>query len=131
MTGRIMPVYPLTAGLSQKTVAGAVKKCLEVCAGHIPEVLSQKVRAKWELAAAEYSYDNIHFPKDGKALEIARRRFIFEELYVFCNFFGEETKADYRLPEGCKAILSNYKDSPDPSSLVLRPYEAVIFYKKG
>ena len=54
-----------------------------------------------------------------------------EELYVFCNFFGEETKADYRLPEGCKAILSNYKDSPDPSSLVLRPYEAVIFYKKG
>jgi ATP-dependent DNA helicase RecG len=84
VTGRIMPVYPLTAGLSQKTVAGAVKKCLEVCAGHIPEVLSQKVRAKWELAAAEYSYDNIHFPKDGKALEIARRRFIFEELYVFC-----------------------------------------------
>lgn len=54
-----------------------------------------------------------------------------EELYVFCNFFGKETRAAYQLPEGCKAILSNYKDSPNPSDLVLRPYEAVIFYKKG
>ncbi len=84
VTGRIMPVYPLTAGLSQKTVYSAVNKCLEVCAGNIPEVLSQRVRAKWSLAAAEYSYNNIHFPRDGKALELARRRFIFEELYVFC-----------------------------------------------
>ena len=84
VTGRIMPIYSLTAGLSQKTVYGAVKKCLEVCAGNIPEVLSQKVRAKWQLAASEYAYDNIHFPKDLESLEIARRRFIFEELYVFC-----------------------------------------------
>ena len=43
-TGRIMPVYPLTAGVSNNLLAGLVERCLPDCAGLIPEVLPQAVR---------------------------------------------------------------------------------------
>ena len=82
-TGRIMPVYPLTHGVSNNLLAGLTLRCVEACAGTVPEVLPAGVRRAHALAAAEYAYRNIHFPEDEQALEVARRRLIFEELFYF------------------------------------------------
>ncbi|BDF69692.1 ATP-dependent DNA helicase RecG [Oscillospiraceae bacterium] len=82
-TGRIMPVYPLTHGVSNNLLAGLTLRCVEECAGAVPEVLPAGVRRAHALAAAEYAYRNIHFPEDEQALEVARRRLIFEELFYF------------------------------------------------
>ena len=54
-----------------------------------------------------------------------------QEMYVFCNFFGEETTVDYKIPENCECILSNYRDYTAADKLVLRPYEAVMLLKKN
>ena len=80
-TGRIMPVYPLTAGISNNRLAGLTLRCVEECAGDMPEILPAPVRRDHALAAAEFSYRNIHFPADENALDLARRRLIFEELF--------------------------------------------------
>jgi ATP-dependent DNA helicase RecG len=40
------------------------------------------VRSEYGLAQARYAYTNIHFPEDMPALELSRRRLIFEELFV-------------------------------------------------
>ena len=82
-TGRIMPVYPLTHGVSNNLLAGLTLRCVEECAGAVPEVLPAGLRRAHALAAAEYAYRNIHFPEDEQALEVARRRLIFEELFYF------------------------------------------------
>ena len=82
VTGRIVPVYRLTAGLNQRTVMQAVRQGLVECAGLLPEALPEAVRERQRLVQTRYAYENIHFPADFGALELARRRLIFEELFV-------------------------------------------------
>ena len=81
-TGRIVPIYRLTAGLSQNMLANAVRRGLEACGDVLPEPLSPDIQQRYGLAQARFAFENVHFPKDYEALEIARRRLIFEEFYV-------------------------------------------------
>ena len=81
-TGLIMPVYPLTAGISNHLMASLARRAVEVCAPGLEEVLPEDLRLAHGLCQVEYTYQNIHFPKDFEALELARRRLVFEELLV-------------------------------------------------
>ena len=82
ITGRIMPVYSLTAGLSQKMMLNAVRNALDKCVENLPDILPNSIAKRHELCTCRYAYENIHFPQDMKALEIARKRLIFEEFFV-------------------------------------------------
>ena len=82
ITGRIIPIYSLTAKLSQKSVMTAVRSGLDKCGDELPDVLPDSIVRQYELCRARYAYENIHFPTDHKELDIARRRLIFEELFV-------------------------------------------------
>lgn len=85
-TGCIMPVYPLTAGVSNNLLAGLTRRCVDDCAGQMPELLPERIRLGHQLAQCEFSYKNIHFPESWEALELARRRLIFEEFfYLTCG----------------------------------------------
>ena len=88
VTGRIVPVYRLTTGLSQKLVMHAVRQALDACGGELPEVLPEALREKYSLAQTGFAYENIHFPADFTALELARRRLIFEELFLLACALG-------------------------------------------
>lgn len=79
-TGCIMPVYRLTAGISNHLLASLTRQALP-CAGGLPETLPPYIRQDHRLAAAEFSVRNIHFPEDEEALALARRRLAFEELF--------------------------------------------------
>lgn len=82
VTGRIVPIYRLTAGISQKMLISAVRRALDECAGQLPDALPEVISEKAQLCKPAYAYENIHFPADFGALELARRRLIFEELFV-------------------------------------------------
>ena len=82
VTGRIVPIYRLTAGISQKLLISAIRRGLDQCQGRLPDPLPETVVRERNLCRALYAYENIHFPSDGIALDIARRRLIFEELFV-------------------------------------------------
>ena len=82
VTGRIVPVYPLTAGVTQKTLSAAVRQGLDACLDELPELLPDEVRRAHALCHARFAYENIHFPQDEQALAAARRRLGFEELYL-------------------------------------------------
>ena len=86
-TGRIMPVYPLTAGITNHLMASLTRQVLP-CAAGLPETLPQSVRQAHALAARTYAVENIHFPADEKALALARRRLIFEELFYLSVGLG-------------------------------------------
>ena len=82
LTGRIMPVYPLTAGLTQVMMAKAVRQGLDECRELPEDVLPDEVRQAYRLCYAGFAYENIHFPASPEALETARRRLVFEELFT-------------------------------------------------
>ena len=82
-TGRIVPVYPLTAGVSQLILSRSVRQGLDECRDILPDVLPNEVRQAHHLCRIGYAYENIHFPADEHALDLARRRLAFEELFLF------------------------------------------------
>ena len=94
-TGCILPVYALTHGISNNLLAGLARRCVDECAGQMEEVLPGPLRREHALAAAEFACRNIHFPRDEEALELARRRLIFEELfYLTCGMTLLRTRRD-------------------------------------
>jgi ATP-dependent DNA helicase RecG len=82
VTRCIFPIYRLTKGLSQLVINRAVKQGLSQCVGELPEQLPASVCREYKLAQTDFAYNNIHFPKSTENLELARRRLIFEELFV-------------------------------------------------
>ncbi len=88
LTGRIIPIYRLTAGISQNVMANAVRQGLEAGLDALPDALPAEVREAQQLAQVRYAYENIHFPASSEALELARRRLIFEELFVLSVAMG-------------------------------------------
>ena len=82
ITGRIMPIYPLTAGVSQSMLYKAVEQGLAACVDELPDILPEDVRLAHELCHTRYAYENIHFPTGDEALASARRRLAFEELFL-------------------------------------------------
>ena len=109
LTRRIIPVYSLTAGLSQKTIMNAVRRGLDKCGDDLPDVLPEGVVRQFELCRARFAYENIHFPDDMKALELARKRLIFEELFVLASAMkliranrGEKRGRSLEMPEFCE-----------------------------
>ena len=82
ITGRIMPIYPLTAGVSQSMLCKAVEQGLAVCVDELPDILPEDVRLAHQLCHTRFAYENIHFPTGDDALAAARRRLAFEELFL-------------------------------------------------
>ncbi|CAN4009725.1 Sigma-70 family RNA polymerase sigma factor, partial [Dysosmobacter welbionis] len=72
VTGRIVPIYPLTAGVSQLILSRSIRQGLDACADILPDVLPDRVRQHHQLCRIEYAYENIHFPESAEALDLAR-----------------------------------------------------------
>lgn len=98
VTGRIIPVYRTCAGLTQRFMQQSIRQGLFECAERIPDILPEDVRERNELVRSRYAYENIHYPADFEALELARRRLIFEELFVLCCALS--TMRDERTHDG-------------------------------
>ena len=81
-TRRVLPIYPLTAGLTNQAVLKAVRQALAVC-DPPAEVLPQAVREQYGILGAEDAYRAIHEPADMDKAMQARKRMIFEEFFVF------------------------------------------------
>ena len=81
-TGHILPVYPLTAGVSNNLLAGLAQRAVEECACQVAETLPADLLEAHDLAPAEFSCRSIHFPQDFDALARAKRRLVFEELFT-------------------------------------------------
>ena len=59
-----------------------MRQGLDACRDLLPDALPDEVRQAHHLCYVGYAYENIHFPDSPEALEIARRRLVFEELFV-------------------------------------------------
>ena len=54
VTGRIVPIYPLTAGVSQLILSRSIRQGLDACADILPDVLPDRVRQHHQLCRIEY-----------------------------------------------------------------------------
>lgn len=81
-TRRVLPIYPLTAGLSNAAVVKAVAQALAVCPPP-EEIIPDEVREKYGILPAHDAYAAIHCPVSMEQAQQAKKRLIFEEFFVF------------------------------------------------
>ena len=80
--GRIVPVYSLTSGISQKILRGLIHQALSDTKESIEDFLPSDILAAFNLCDRDFAIRNIHFPESADAYFTARRRLVFEELFV-------------------------------------------------
>ena len=80
--GRIIPVYPASVGISQKMLRNLMEEALSQMSGGMREELPLWLRKEYKLAERNFAIENIHFPKTEQGFYDARRRLVFEELFI-------------------------------------------------
>ncbi len=121
VTGCILPVYRMNAALNQRTIRDAVRQGLNLCGEALPDLLPAEIRARNGLAQARYAYENIHYPSDFDALAIARRRLVFEELFVLACALGT-MRAERARESGLRITLRDFE--PFYAALPFTPTDA-------
>jgi len=82
VTRRILPIYPLTAGISNAVMLKSIRQALAIC--DVPEeIIPEQVRNEYGILPAERAYYTIHEPATMEEAELAKRRLVFEEFFVF------------------------------------------------
>ncbi len=81
-TGRLVPVYGLASGIGQHWLRALVHQSLERLGAQVPELLPGSIMRRHALPTRARALRDIHFPADQAALEAARRRLVYEELFT-------------------------------------------------
>ena len=80
--GRLVPVHALTRGLSARGMRLAVRRALDAVADRVPDPVPASVAHERSLEPLPQALRELHFPSSAQALDSARRRLVFEELFL-------------------------------------------------
>lgn len=97
-----IPIYRTCVSISQNLISQCVKKVLEACGRSpesflLPDPLSYAIRKQYRLCDLVYALEHIHFPTSPDCVETARRRLMFDELFIYGirnRIFGNNEKTD-------------------------------------
>lgn len=81
-SGRIIPVYASTYKFSQKLFRSLIFDTLKEIRGQLDEFMPEKIRKAFNLCERSFAIENIHFPESDESFFMARRRLVFEELFL-------------------------------------------------
>jgi ATP-dependent DNA helicase RecG len=108
-TGRLVPTYPLTEGITVHWLRETMRKAVEAWAADVPDFLPDAVRQRADLMSLADALAQIHFPDNPELLRAAHRRLSFDELFL--------------LQLGVLAARHSFRDQPGRS---LRADEQVL-----
>ncbi len=80
--GRLVPVYPLTEGVSLRFLRNVIHNALESYGAELKDPLPESVRRELELVGLREAVSTIHFPDTVEDKDCARRRLVFDELFA-------------------------------------------------
>lgn len=118
-TNRIVPIYPLTAGLTQRQMRKIINRNLSFWSKRVKEYLPNNIILEEDLLPISEAITEIHFPGNEDLLNKAKKRFAFEELF-FLQLGVLFQKRDWVKESAIKISLSTDDRSRISASL---PYE--------
>ena len=81
-TGRLVPVYPLTEGITIHWLRAIINRAVESFASQVPDFLPEPIRKEAGLMALTDALRQIHFPDNRDQLAAAHRRLSFDEFFL-------------------------------------------------
>lgn len=79
-TGRLVPIYPETKGVSSKWLRGKIKKAIDLTQDDLKDPLAKEILEKNDFPTLAQAIKDVHFPKSIELAQKARRRLAFDEL---------------------------------------------------
>ncbi len=86
----LVPVYPLTAGVTQKFLSGIIKTALDEAGDAIDDVFTPGFCRKNGIETLPEALKKIHAPRDLSEMDDARRRLCFEEVFMTAAALASE-----------------------------------------
>ncbi len=81
-TGKILPIYSLTAGLSNNELTKLIKTALEAYYEKIQDVIPAGIREEYKLSSRKSALKNLHFPENGRKYSLAKKTMVYEKLLI-------------------------------------------------
>ncbi len=101
-TGRIVPVYPETRGITSRWLRYVIKPLLYRFAEQIPEFLPREILNKFKFLPINDAIWQLHFPESFEAADAAKARFSFEELFLIqLSVLKEKAKVMHKTAVSC------------------------------
>jgi ATP-dependent DNA helicase RecG len=109
-TGRLIPIYPETKGISSKWLRRQVYSLLKQYEHQISEYLPEEIRKKWGLINLPTAIKQIHFPDSLQDAETAKTRLAFDELLLL-QLQGLKKRNEWQTKkDGNPFVLETYKE---------------------
>ncbi|MEK7541150.1 MAG: ATP-dependent DNA helicase RecG [Patescibacteria group bacterium] len=102
-TGRIIPVYPETRGVTSRWFRFIIKPLLVRFVNIIPESLPPEIIKKYKFLSISEALWQLHFPDSFESADAAKSRFSFEELFLIqLSVLKEKAKLMQKQASACK-----------------------------
>ena len=113
----LVPVYPLTEGISQNRIAADIESAMNLLSPELTDYLPDEVRRKYKLCTLPFALRAIHDPSNYESVAKAKRRLVFDEFFTFA--LGMTLSNQKRIEYGAPVC-----DNNDISQLLsMLPYE--------
>jgi len=114
-TGRIVPVYSETRGVTSRWLRYVIKPLLYRFCDQIPESLPKEIIKKYKFLPIQEAVWQLHFPDSFEHADAAKARFSFEELFLIqLNVLKEKIKLMMKKAHACpmdSELMKNFTDS--------------------
>jgi ATP-dependent DNA helicase RecG len=110
-TGRLVPVYPLTKGVTSRWLRRLTKRTVDYWTKRLPDHLPASVRQTTDLMDLETAICQIHFPDTQQSLEQARCRLSFDEFFLIQMGVLRQRRAWRTQPGQAIAVNENLLES--------------------
>src|SRR6056297_3397368 len=107
-TGRVVPIYSLTEGLTQKRLRYIIYRALKDHLHKITDFLPEYIIDKYNHIELEKAIFNMHFPQNRQIFVKARNRLAFQELFLL-QIVMLKRKKEYKKVNGIKHHSFNKK----------------------
>ena len=121
----LVPVYPLTEGLTKNRVTADIRSAMSLLATEIDDYLPDEIRRKYKLCTLPFALRAIHDPTDYESVARAKRRIVFDEFFTFS--LGMALSGKKRREYGAPKCENNNVDG----LLSAFPYELTGDQKKA
>lgn len=79
----LVPVYPLTEGITKNRIATDIKAAMSALAPELEDYLPDEIRRNYKLCTLPFALRAIHDPTDYESVARAKRRLVFDEFFTF------------------------------------------------
>lgn len=125
-TGRVVPIYALTNGLTQKRLRQIIYTALDEYACHLKDILPEGIKKKYGFYGIEKSIRGLHFPENREHYLKSRHRLAYEELFLL-QLLVLKRKKGLSQEKGIKHRAADDIQNKFLSSL---PFELTLSQKK-